>query len=50
METANTLVIFFVEDHAVAIDLVFHEGVNHDTILVVLTNGKILTWLNCSVK
>jgi dTDP-glucose 4,6-dehydratase len=21
----------FVEDHAVAIDLVFHEGVNHDT-------------------
>jgi dTDP-glucose 4,6-dehydratase len=31
METENTLVIdCFVEDHAVAIDLVFHEGVNHD--------------------
>jgi dTDP-glucose 4,6-dehydratase len=31
---------FFVEDHAVAIDLVFHEGKNDIIILEVLTNGK----------
>jgi dTDP-glucose 4,6-dehydratase len=31
----------FVEDHAVAIDLVFHKGTNHDTYNIeVLTNGK----------
>jgi dTDP-glucose 4,6-dehydratase len=31
----------FVEDHAVAIDLFFHKGTNHDTYNIeVLTNGK----------
>jgi hypothetical protein len=31
MVTVNTHVIGCLEDHAVTIDLVFHEGVNHDT-------------------
>jgi dTDP-D-glucose 4,6-dehydratase len=35
----------FVEDHAVAIDLVFHKGSKQKPItMVVLMNGRILIW------
>jgi dTDP-glucose 4,6-dehydratase len=39
----------FVEDHAVAIDLVFHEGVNHDTYNIGFNEWQNID-LNCFAK
>jgi hypothetical protein len=44
MGMVNIPVMAFVEDHAVAIDLVFQGLTMKLTILVVLMNGKILIW------
>jgi hypothetical protein len=45
MGMVNIPALAFVEDHAVAIDLVFKAVlIMKPTILVVLMNGKILIW------
>jgi dTDP-glucose 4,6-dehydratase len=44
MGMVNIPALAFVEDHAVAIDLVFKAVLIMEPTLVVLMNGKILIW------